>query len=94
MESKNLQILGVCGLRTKVYALKYHDTDRQALKLKGVPKPYVAKNLHYEMYKRCLLDGKDVKAQFFRFKTKNHQISKYKQTKQALSSFDDKRYLL
>ena len=94
MESKDLQILGACGLRTKVYSLKYHETTKETLKLKGVPKSYVAKNLHYDMYKKCLLEGRDVKAQFYRFKTKNHKISKYNQTKQALSSFDDKRYQL
>ena len=54
----------------------------------------VEKSINFDHYKNCLFTGEKVMAQFYTLRSREHTIHTERVTKIALSSNDDKRYLL
>ena len=72
------------GLRSKMYKYLYT----------FVKMPVVRKTIEFDDYVACLYDDEtEYRAQYL-FRSHLHEIWTIKQTKLALSPFDDKRYLL
>ena len=80
----------VC-LRSKLYSIQFEGGVKQSAK--GVQKS-VKKILNHELFKECLLNKGKVKRFMTQLRSKNHQIVVSRVRKVALSSYDDKRYLL
>ena len=84
------------GLRAKLYAFRYRDSEeeREVKKCKGVGRAAVRHDLLFEHYKRCLLHREKKTGGVVTIKSKLHRISTVCQRKVALAFFDDKRYML
>lgn len=78
-------------LRSKLYSIQYEGGVKQSAK--GVQKS-VKKTLHHDLFKSCLFDQKPVRRSMTQLKSENHQIVVNRVNKVAVSSYDDKRYLL
>ena len=61
---------------------------------KGVPKPYVKKHLHHELYLWTLTDKTVTRATCHQIRSKQHKLKTVEQTKVVLSAFDNKRFVL
>ena len=70
----------VC-LRSKLYSIQFEGGVKQSAK--GVQKS-VKKTLHHDLFKSCLFDHQSVR----------RSMTQLRVNKIALSSYDDKRYLL
>jgi hypothetical protein len=81
------------GLRPKMYSLLLPDTMQKAT-AKGVKRSYAKKYLKHEEYRKCLFDECSTTASFHTIRSKNHQLRTENVIKEALSPFDDKRYLV
>ena len=106
MPLKNTQVVGLMkdecngkiltefvGLHSKMYRLLINGKD-YIKKAKGVKMLAVRKTIEFDDYVACLYhDETQYRAQYL-FWSHLHQIRTIKQTKFALSHFDDKRYLL
>ena len=79
----------VC-LRSKLYCIQFDGGVKQSAK--GVQKS--EKTLNHELFKECLLNKGKVKRLMTQIRFKNHQIVVSRVHKVALSSYDDKLYLL
>ena len=80
------------GLRSKMYSIKTPDGERKTAK--GISRVTIKKRLRHEMYRNCLFTGKTTTETVRSIRSKNHQIYSIAQKKLALSSFDDKRFVL
>ena len=80
----------VC-LRSKLYSIQFQGGVKQSAK--GVQKS-VKKTLHHDLFKSCLFDKQPVRKSMTQLKSENHQIVVNRVNKIAVSSYDDKRYLL
>jgi hypothetical protein len=80
------------GLRAKMYSLL--DSNHEKLTAKGIKKSFVAKHLRHQMYKDCLFGESSTRAEFHTLRSRNHQVRTELVEKDALSCFDDKRFLL
>ena len=80
----------VC-LRSKLYSIDYVGGKKQSAK--GVGKS-VKKTLNHDLFKQCLVSRKPVTKRMTQLRSFNHQIIVNSVDKVALTSFDDKRYLL
>ena len=80
----------VC-LRSKLCSIQFEGGVRHSAK--GVQKS-VKKTLNHELFKECLLKKGKVKRFMTQLRSKDHQIVVSRVHKVALSSYDDKRYLL
>ena len=80
----------VC-LRSKLYSIQFEGGVKQSAK--GVQK-CVKKTLHHDLFKSCLLSKVNIKRPMTQLRSKNHQIVVNRVNKIAVSSYDDKRYLL
>ena len=85
--------LSFVGLRSKLYGFMSLDGDVEK-KAKGVPKSVVKQSMNFDHYRNCLMTGEKVMAQFYSLRSRDHTIHTERVTKVALSSNDDKRYLL
>ena len=81
------------GLRSKMYSLHINGKD-YIKKAKCVKMPVVRKTIEFDDYVACLYDDKTQYRAQYLFRAHLHQIQTVKQTKLALSPFDDERYLL
>ena len=80
------------GLRSKMYAIRVNGEDF-VKKIRGV-KGYVVKNtINFEHYSNCLFNETLEVRDQTTLVSKFHKIYTEKQTKLALSPFDDKRFL-
>ena len=79
------------GLRPKLYSILSEKDNKKAIK--GV-KTSISKNITHENYKQCLFSKYQLNVDYNILKNYHHSISIKKQTKIALSAFDDKRYVL
>ena len=92
-ELAGLNMVEFVGLRAKLYSCKSEDGTEKK-KCKGIKKAVVANNILHANYKTCLLTGK------VQYRTQNilrsyeHEIYMEEINKIALSTTDDKRYLL
>jgi len=79
------------GLRAKVYAFKVN--EHEIKKLKGIKKYVVARDIHFNHYKNCLVNRKQQKAEMNTFRSTKHQVQSVCVNKTSLSCYDDKRWL-
>ena len=82
------------GLKPKSYAFKIYNEEKEEKKSKGIVKHKVEKELNYKQYEETLRDNKSDTVSFNTIRSKNHNTYTINQVKQALSSFDNKRYYL
>ena len=88
-------ITSFIGLKPKSYAFKIHNEQKEEKKSKGIVKHKVKKEFNYKRYEDTLNNEcMDNSVTFNSIRSKNHQIYSIKQTKQALSSYDNKRYYI
>ena len=80
------------GLRSKMYSLL--DANSEKLTAKGIKKSFVTKHLKHQMYKDCLFREIGTQAEFHTLRSRNHQVKTELVKKDALSCFDDKRFLI
>ena len=80
------------GLRSKMYSLLTCDGKSKA-KAKGIPKSVTKRTLPHERFRAALFDENPCSADFHQLVSKKHVVSVTKQTKKALSAYDDKRYI-
>ena len=80
------------GLRSKMYSLL--DANSEKLTAKGIKKSFVTKHLKHQMYKDCLFGEIGTQAEFHTLRSRNHQVKTELVKKDALSCFDDKRFLI
>ncbi|XP_071628361.1 uncharacterized protein [Temnothorax longispinosus] len=81
------------GLRAKMYALKV-DGKKDTKKAKGVKSNVVARTITFDDYTRCLKDEIEMTRQQFCIRSKLHEVHTIRETKIALSPYDDKRYII
>ena len=81
------------GLRSKMYAIRVYGMDF-IKKIRGIKMCVVKNTIDFEHYKDCLFNGTLELREQTTLTSKFHKIYTEKQTKLALSPYDDKRYLL
>jgi len=87
------------GIKPKNYIIKVHEEDELKIRLKGIKKKETEKLTLTEFKDVLLIDNEDrtkmVKNMNYNmFKTNNHLVKTVNITKQALTSYDNKRYYL
>jgi len=80
------------GLRPKMYSLLLASSEKYTAK--GIKKTFAKKHLTHKHYVDVLNNQVGTKAEYFQIRSKNHVLSTEPITKQALSIFCDKRYIL
>ena len=78
-----------CALRAKTYSYLMDD-DSEVEKTKGTKKCIIKRELMFENYKICLLNGDIILKSQTRFKSDHHKVYTKEVNKIALSSDDDK----
>ena len=91
-EAGGKQILEFVGLRAKLYSYRMKDYEEK--KCKGVKKAVVRKSIHFEDYKKCLLDGQKIHRTMNIIRSHQHEVYSERVNKVALSREDDKRIIL
>ena len=81
------------GLRAKMYSLLLPDNKEKST-AKGIKRSHAQKHIRHSQYRDCLLNEGQTSETFHTIQSHNHVITTEKQTKSALSCYDDKRYLL
>ncbi|XP_051157441.1 uncharacterized protein LOC127279246 [Leptopilina boulardi] len=81
------------GLRSKMYSVRVENQDF-IKKAKGVKAGVVKKSISFDDYVYCLRNVNMQSRTQYTIRSKLHKVQTVKQTKIALSPFDDKRYLL
>ena len=92
-ETKGKIIEKFVGLRSKMYAIKVKDDQKEVKTAKGV-KRSVIQQLNFDDYVQCLLTTKTLEHEFVSIKSERHQVYTSCQSKVSLSCFDDKRWVL
>ena len=80
-------------LRVKMYSILLPNGKRK-FTAKGVSRRYILKNLHHKNYLRTLKGTESTIATFSTIRSLKQQINTLEVTKECLSVFDDKRYIL
>ena len=100
-ESNGLPIYEFVGLRSKLYSYIsiQRDEDKKLIlteskKAKGVSKSSVKKFMKFDEYYSCIVNKNIIEKETISIRSKNHQLMTLKINKSALSSFDDKNYIL
>ncbi|XP_029659117.1 uncharacterized protein LOC115233046 [Formica exsecta] len=81
------------GLRAKMYTLRV-DGREDAKRAKGVKRNIVARTITFDDYTRCLRDEIEMIRQQSCIRSKLHEVYTIRETKIALSPYDDKRYVV
>ena len=81
------------GLRAKLYSFKMED-GKENKRCKGVKKQVVESSITHEDYKTCLKTGKEQLRKQNILRSYEHEVYTEEVNKIALSSIDDKRYIL
>ena len=92
-ETAGLPIREWVGLRAKMYSMKLDD-DKEKKTGKGINKNVLKKEIKHQDFKDCLFNHQEYTHTMVNFRSQQHQLFTIKQTKKALSPFDDKRYIL
>ena len=92
-EAKGKNIKEFVGLRAKLYSYKMEEGEENK-KCKGIKKAVVERNIRHEDYKTCLETGKEQLRKQNIIRSYEHELYTEEVNKIALSSKDDKRYLL
>ena len=83
------------GLRAKMYSLSVPGNERHnKIRVKGVKRPYVRKNVRHEQFMDMLTNLKPTSSRFRSFASRQHTVRTVEIRKSCLNAFDDKRYLL
>jgi len=80
------------GLKPKLYSIKLGD-DSEKKTAKGVKMSYVKNNLSHATYLQSFHEQKKISAQFYQIRSDNHKLSTTLIIKDAISPYDDKRYM-
>ncbi|KMQ82825.1 hypothetical protein RF55_21740 [Lasius niger] len=80
-------------LRAKMYALRV-DGKKDTEKVKGVKSNVVARTITFDDYTQCLHDEIEMTRQQSCIRSKLHKVYTIRETKIALSPYDDKRYIV
>ena len=81
------------GLRAKLYSYRMLEGEEDK-KCKGVKKSVIKKNITHDDYKKCLFTGKEQLRTMNVVRSHKHDVYTEEVNKIALSSDDDKRYIL
>jgi hypothetical protein len=81
------------GLRSKMYSIRVKGKDF-VKKVKGVKSNVVKNTITFEHFKNCLFNNTQEIREQRKITSKFHNIYTERETKLALSPFDNKRYLL
>ena len=81
------------GLRAKLYSYKMEE-GKENKRCKGIKKPVVKSSIRHEDYKTCLETGKEQLRKQNIIRSYEHEVYTEEINKIALSSKDDKRYIL
>ena len=81
------------GFRAKLYSYKMFEAE-ESKKCKGVKKSVVKKSITHEDYKNCFFTGKEQLRKMNVIRSHKHDVYTEGVNKVALSSNDDKRYIL
>jgi DNA polymerase type B, organellar and viral len=92
-ECHGVSPLHFVGLRPKLYSLLVSG-DEAKLRAKGVRSRYIDKYLRHQDYVQCLREGTTYTASYQNIRSRDHQLATETVRKVALSSFDDKRWML
>jgi hypothetical protein len=82
------------GLRSKLYAHKIFENEKEVKKAKGIKKNVIQKEICFEDFRKCLLTKEPIYKKRKMFRTKNQYIYTVEQNKKAISAYDDKRFIL
>ena len=82
------------NLRSKLYAFKLAQSDESELRCKGVKKVVVKKTLELDHYREVLQTQTSISREQVQLRSYNHRVFTIRSNKTALSSYDDKRYIL
>ena len=87
----------MCFIKAKMYSFTKEGDTKATFKAKGVKKSAM-KELTHDRYRKCLLSAERqdrvMDTTFYRISCKNHELATIKQTKRALSHYDDKRHYM
>ena len=92
-EAGGEQIYEFAGLRSKLYSYTMFEVDEEIKKCKGIKKIIVKKGVTHDDYILCLFTGKKYKRMNV-IRNYNHDMYTEEVNKVALSTDDDKRYIL
>ena len=82
------------NLRSKLYGFKLHEEEKDTLRCKGVKKCVVKNTLKVDDYIKTLETQKSISCEQVQLRSYNHTVYTIKSLKVALSSYDDKRFIL
>jgi hypothetical protein len=83
----------IVALRSKCYAICMAESDREQITCKGITK--VGKDgLSIDLYRDCVREFKEIEASMYNIQSKGHVMHTQQIRRIALSSSDDKRWLL
>ena len=91
-EEPNDVITEFVGLRAKNYA--YRTLSGSEKKDKGIKKVVIQKQISFEDYRDCVLDGTEKRVRQFTIRSRKHEVHAEKLFKKALCPNDDKRVVL
>lgn len=91
-ETAGVPIKEFVGLRSKMYSLSVGGKDKKTAK--GIKKSVVRKGLNHATYRDVLLNERVTHASMNLIRSYQHQLFSIASRKLALSSYDDKRYVL
>ena len=80
------------GLRSKLYAYKLNGEEEK--KCKRIKKNVVKRSISFEDYKRCLFSSEEQMRRMNVIRSRFHEMYTEEVSKTALSSNDDKRFIL
>ena len=92
-ETCGVPIVEFVGLRSKMYSILLAD-DSVKNTAKGIQQHFSKTKLKHELYKSCLEEELRTFAEYNSIRSFKHDVYTIHENKVALSSFDDKRYLL
>ena len=91
-ETAGNAIIEFVGLRAKLYCFKTNEYETK--KAKGVKKKVIEKDIKMDEYKKVLFKKEEIYKKMTNIQSKNHELYTTEINKIALSSQDDKRYIL
>ena len=91
-ETASVPIHEFVGLRSKMYSLRVGGKEKKTAK--GIKKSVIRKDIGHAAYRDVLLNEEITRATMNLIRSYRHQVFSITSRKLALSSYDDKRYVL
>lgn len=92
-DSKHRTIDEYVGMRSKMYSIEYDDNKSKSVG-KGIPKATLKHQMNHLQYYECLKTGKHTNIKSTCIRSSKHELFSINAEKIALSTYDDKRYIL